>query len=140
MANVITYGTYDLFHVGHLRLLKRAKALAGPDGSLVVAVSSDKFNWEAKHKRCVIPDCQRMEIIKALRCVDKVILEKSWDQKPQDIKDNEIDIFVMGDDWRGKFDYLSEFCEVKYLARTANISSSELKKMLRGEGSEGSAH
>lgn len=132
MANVITYGTFDLFHVGHLHLLQRAKALAGPDGTLTVAVSSDRFNWEAKGKRCVIPDVQRMEIVRALRCVDRVIAEESWDQKRRDVATLGIDVFVMGDDWKGKFDFLSDLCEVRYLPRTPDVSSTELKAEIRG--------
>ena len=131
MKRVITYGTFDLFHVGHLRLLQRARALAGADGALVVAVSSDRFNWEKKHRRCVVPDFQRMEIVRALRCVDKVIAEESWDQKRHDVVKLGIDLFVMGDDWKGKFDFLSDLCEVVYLARTPNISSTELKAEIR---------
>lgn len=127
MANVITYGTFDLFHVGHLRLLERAKALAGPDGTLTVVVSTDKFNWEEKQKKCAIPDTQRMEIVAALKCVDKVIPETCWEQKRQDVIDNKIDIFVMGDDWKGKFDFLSDVCKVVYLPRTSGISSTDLK-------------
>lgn len=132
MANVITYGTFDLFHIGHLRLLQRAKELAGPDGTLTVAVSSDRFNWQEKRKICAIPDWQRAEIVGALKGVDKVIFEDSWEQKRQDIIDNHIDIFVMGDDWKGKFDDLNDLCEVVYLPRTPDISSSELKKQLKG--------
>lgn len=127
MANVITYGTFDLFHIGHLRLLERAKALAGPDGTLTVVVSTDKFNWEEKQKKCAIPDTQRMEIVAALKCVDKVIPETCWEQKRQDVLDNKIDIFVMGDDWKGKFDFLSDLCKVVYLPRTSGISSTDLK-------------
>ena len=131
MANVITYGTFDLFHVGHLRLLERAKQLAGEDGTLTVVVSSDKFNREEKNKSCTIPDVQRVEIVSALRCVDKVLLETSWEQKRRDIIDNKIDIFVMGDDWKGKFDDLSDICKVVYLPRTPEISSTEIKSTLR---------
>ena len=112
MANVITYGTFDLFHIGHLRLLERAKALADTSGTLTVAVSTDKFNWEEKRKKCAIPDTQRMEIVAALKCVDKVIPETCWEQKRHDVIDNNIDIFVMGDDWKGKFDFLSDLCKV----------------------------
>ena len=132
MANVITYGTYDLFHIGHLRLLERAKELAGPDGTLTVAVSTDRFNWQEKRKICAIPDWQRAEIVGALKCVDKVIFEDSWEQKRQDVIDNKIDIFVMGDDWKGKFDFLKDLCEVVYLPRTPDISSTELKRQLKG--------
>lgn len=131
MANVITYGTFDLFHIGHLRILQRARELGGPDGTLTVVVSSDKFNWESKHKRCAIPDWQRMEIVKALKCVDKVLPEESWEQKRQDVIDNHIDIFVMGDDWKGKFDFLSDLCKVVYLPRTPEISSTQIKQDLK---------
>lgn len=127
MANVITYGTFDVFHVGHLRLLQRAKKLAGPNGRLTVAVSTDKFNWDEKQKKCAIPDAQRMEIVAALKCVDKVIPETCWEQKRKDVVDNKIDIFVMGEDWKGKFDFLSDICEVVYLPRTGGISSTDIK-------------
>ena len=132
MANVITYGTFDLFHIGHLRLLQRARALGGENGTLTVVVSSDRFNWEEKHKKCAIPDVQRAEIVGALKCVDKVLFENSWEQKRQDVIDNKIDIFVMGDDWKGKFDFLKGLCEVVYLPRTPDISSTELKAQLHG--------
>ncbi len=132
MANVITYGTFDLFHIGHLRLLQRARDLAGPNGTLTVVISTDRFNQEEKHKFCSIPDWQRAEIVGALRCVDKVLFEDSWEQKRQDVIDNDIDIFVMGDDWAGKFDFLKDLCEVVYLPRTPDISSSGLKQQLNG--------
>ena len=132
MANVITYGTFDLFHIGHLRLIQRAKELAGSDGTLTVAVSTDRFNWVEKSKRCAIPDWQRAEIVGALRYVDKVIFEDSWEQKRQDVIDYKIDIFVMGDDWKGKFDFLKDLCEVVYLPRTPDISSTGLKQQLKG--------
>ncbi len=132
MKTVITYGTYDLFHIGHLKLLQRAKALAGEGGKLIVVVSSDKFNWEEKHKKCAIPDWQRAEIVGALKCVDKVLFETSWEQKRQDVIDNKVDIFVMGDDWKGKFDFLKDLCEVVYLPRTPDISSTDLKAQLKG--------
>lgn len=131
MANVITYGTFDLFHIGHLRLLQRAKELAGPNGTLTVSVSTDRFNRVEKNKHCTIPDWQRAEIVGALRYVDKVIFEDSWEQKRQDIIDNHIDIFVMGDDWKGKFDFLQDICRVVYLPRTPDISSTGLKQQLK---------
>ena len=134
MANVITYGTFDVFHVGHLRLLERAKALCGNNGLLTVAVSSDRFNWEEKRKRCVISDSQRMEIVQALKCVDRVILEDSWEQKREDVKKHGIDIFVMGDDWKGKFDELKDLCEVVYLPRTPDISSTRIKQQVGKKG------
>ena len=112
MKKVITYGTFDLFHVGHLNIIKRAKALGD---YLVVAVSSDEFNAQ-KGKKAYHCDQDR-----------KTILEASWDQKIDDIKKHDIDVFVMGDDWEGKFDYLKEYCEVVYLPRTKGISTTKIK-------------
>jgi len=121
---VITYGTFDMFHVGHLRLLNRAKRYGD---RLIVAVSTDHFN-AIKGKEIVIPYRQRVEIVKNLKCVDMVIPEKSWAQKVWDIKKYDVDVFVMGSDWKGKFDELKAFCEVCYLPRTKNISTTGLKK------------
>lgn len=101
MRKVITYGTFDLFHVGHLNILKRAKAQGD---YLVVAVSSDAFN-AGKGKKAYYSQEDRMEILKAIKYVDEVILEESWDQKIRDVKEHDIDVFVMGDDWKGKFDF-----------------------------------
>ena len=129
---VITYGTFDLFHVGHLRLLERAKALAGEGGKLIVAVSTDRFNRIEKNKVCSIPERERMEIVAALRCVDQVIPEDNWEQKKSDVAKYCVDIFVMGDDWEGKFDFLKTQCEVVYLPRTPEISSAGLKERIRG--------
>ena len=123
---IITYGTFDMFHIGHLRLLQRQKALGN---KLIVAVSTDEFN-EEKNKKTLIPYEQRAEIIANIKCVDEVIAEESWEQKISDIKKYNIDIFSMGDDWMGKFDYLQEYCEVTYLPRTTNISTTKLKKSL----------
>jgi glycerol-3-phosphate cytidylyltransferase len=114
--------------------LERAKALCGNNGLLTVAVSSDRFNWEEKRKRCVISDSQRMEIVRALKCVDRVILEDSWEQKREDVKKHGIDIFVMGDDWKGKFDELKDLCEVVYLPRTPDISSTRIKQQVGKKG------
>ena len=127
MRKVITYGTFDLFHVGHLNILKRAKAQGD---YLVVAVSSDAFN-AGKGKKAYYSQEDRMEILKAIKYVDEVILEESWDQKIRDVKEHDIDVFVMGDDWKGKFDFLKDYCEVVYLPRTEGISSTQLKEELR---------
>lgn len=127
MKKVITYGTFDLFHIGHLNILKRAKALGD---YLIVAISTDEFN-HIKGKKCAIPDYERMAIVEAIKYVDEVIPENSWDQKPLDIKEHNIDIFVMGDDWKGKFDDLSQYCEVVYLPRTEGISTTKIKKDLK---------
>ena len=126
MKTVITYGTYDLFHVGHLNLLKRAKELGD---YLIVAVSSDEFNWNEKQKKCQIKDVDRMAIVEAIKYVDKVIPETNWEQKKTDVKKYNVDVFVMGDDWKGKFDFLEEQgVEVVYLPRTEGISSTQLKE------------
>lgn len=127
MKKIITYGTFDLFHVGHLNLIKRAKALGD---YLIVAVSSDAFNLK-KGKVCQISDKNRMAIVEAIRYVDEVIIEESWDQKVVDIQKNAIDVFVMGDDWKTKFDSLKAYCEVVYLPRTEGISTTQLKAALK---------
>ncbi|MGD9714098.1 MAG: glycerol-3-phosphate cytidylyltransferase [Thermomicrobiales bacterium] len=121
---VITYGTFDLFHVGHLRLLERARALGD---CLIVALSTDEFNLNMKGKVTAIPYPDRKEILESLRCVDLVIPEENWEQKTTDVMAHGVDTFVMGDDWRGKFDFLKSQCEVVYLPRTENISSTEIK-------------
>jgi len=123
---ILTYGTFDMFHIGHLRLLQRLAALGD---ELIVAVSTDEFN-ELKKKTVLIPYEQRAEIVANIKCVDKVIPEHNWEQKIDDIKKYNVDIFAMGNDWEGKFDFLKEYCEVVYLERTKNISTTQLKKSL----------
>ena len=123
---VLTYGTFDLLHYGHLEILKRASLLGN---KLIVGLSTDKFN-EIKGKTCVLPYQKRKELLESLDYVGKVIPENNWDQKVTDIKDNDIDIFVIGDDWEGKFDELKDFCEVIYLPRTKGISSTKLRSIL----------
>ena len=127
MKTVLTYGTFDFLHVGHIRLLQRAKSLGE---RLIVGLSTDNFN-SLKHKSAFIPYEQRKEILEAIRSVDLVIPEETWEQKIYDIEKYSVDIFVMGDDWLGEFDFLEEYCEVIYLPRTQNISSSFLKGQLR---------
>jgi glycerol-3-phosphate cytidylyltransferase len=126
MKKVITYGTFDLFHIGHLRLLQRVKKLGQ---QLTVAISTDEFN-AAKGKKTLIPYEQRREIVENIKCVDQVIPETCWEQKEEDIKNFDIDIFAMGNDWQGKFDFLRDHCEVVYLPRTDDISSTEIKKQM----------
>lgn len=128
MKRIITYGTFDLLHYGHINLLKRAKALGD---YLIVAISTDEFNWNAKHKKTYFTYEQRKQLIESLRYVDLVIPEENWEQKKNDIKIYDIDIFVMGDDWKGKFDFLKEEgVDVLYLPRTPEISTSQIKKDL----------
>lgn len=126
MKKVITYGTFDLLHTGHINLLRRAKALGD---YLIVALSTDEFN-EGKGKKAYYTYEQRKTILEAIRYVDKVIPEYSWEQKIEDIKKYDIDIFVMGDDWKGKFDFLKDYCEVVYLPRTVGISTTKIKQDL----------
>jgi len=123
---IITYGTFDMFHIGHLKLLQRLSKMAD---EVIVAVSTDSFN-EVKNKKVLIPYDQRAEIVSSIKYVTKVIPEENWEQKSEDIKKYEIDIFAIGNDWEGKFDFLREYCEVVYLERTRNISSTQLKKSL----------
>jgi glycerol-3-phosphate cytidylyltransferase len=123
---IITYGTFDMFHIGHLKLLQRLKGMAD---ELIVAVSTDEFN-KGKGKKVMIPYDQRAEIVANIKCVDKVIPEKNWEQKITDIQKYNIDIFAIGDDWKGEFDFLKEYCEVAYLERTKDISTTKLKKSL----------
>jgi glycerol-3-phosphate cytidylyltransferase len=127
IKTVLTYGTFDLLHYGHLEVLRRASLLGD---KLIVGVSTDKFN-EIKGKTCVLPYKKRKELLESIDYVDKVIPEDNWDQKTTDIQNNNIDIFVMGDDWQGKFDKLKSFCKVIYLPRTKGISSSKLKSILK---------
>ena len=126
MRKVITYGTFDLLHYGHINLLRRAKELGD---YLVVALSTDEFN-NIKKKKSYFNYEKRKMILEAIRYVDEVIPEEDWEQKVIDVKERNIDIFVMGDDWKGKFDYLKEYCEVVYLERTPDISTTQIKETL----------
>ena len=125
MRRVITYGTFDLLHYGHINLLQRAKQLGD---YLIVALSTDEFNLDQKQKKCYFTYEQRKELLEAIRYVDLVIPEINWDQKVSDMHEYHVDVFVMGDDWKGKFDYLAdEGVEVVYLPRTPEISTSQIK-------------
>lgn len=127
MRKVITYGTFDLLHKGHINILKRA---AEYGDYLVVAVSSDEFN-EIKGKKAFHSFEDRKYILEAIKYVDEVIREDDWDQKRDDVKNHDIDVFVMGDDWEGKFDFLKDQCEVVYLERTPDISTTLIKEELK---------
>lgn len=126
MKKVITYGTFDLFHYGHLKLLERAKSFGD---FLIVAVSTDEFNKQ-KGKMSVFPYEHRKAIVENIKFVDLVIPEDNWEQKVDDIKKYNVDILVMGDDWKGKFDYLKEICDVIYIPRTPVVSSTQLKSLI----------
>jgi len=127
MVTVITYGTFDLFHVGHLNILQRAKALGD---YLIVGASTDEFN-SIKGKACTYPFDHRRKILESIRFVDKVIPEICWEQKITDIKKYQIDIFVMGSDWKGEFDFLTKYCQVIYLPRTEDISTTYIKDKIK---------
>ena len=129
MVKVITYGTYDLLHYGHVNLLQRAKTYGD---YLIVALSTDEFNWNEKRKKCYFSYEVRKKMVEAIRYVDLVIPEENWEQKRSDIHKYDIDVFVMGDDWTGKFDFLKEEgAEVVYLPRTPEISSTQIKSDLK---------
>lgn len=128
MKKVITYGTFDLLHYGHINLLRRAKEQGD---YLIVALSTDEFNWNEKRKKCFFTYEQRKKLLEAIRYVDLVIPEENWAQKVSDVQEFRVDTFVMGDDWEGKFDFLKDYCEVIYLPRTPEISTTQIKQELK---------
>ena len=128
MKRVITYGTFDLLHYGHINLLRRARQMGD---YLIVGLSTDEFNWNEKQKKCYFSYEKRKQLLEAIRYVDLVIPEENWEQKINDIKEFRIDTFVMGDDWKGKFDFLKPYCDVVYLPRTPEISTSQIKEDLK---------
>ena len=128
MRRVITYGTFDLLHYGHINLLRRARELGD---YLIVVLSTDEFNWKQKKKKCYFNYEKRKALQEAIRYVDLVIPETCWEQKRSDVHEYHIDTFVMGDDWKGKFDFLKEEgVNVVYLPRTPEISTSKIKQDL----------
>lgn len=129
MKRIITYGTFDLLHYGHINLLRRAKQQGD---YLIVALSTDEFNWESKKKKCYFSYEKRKTLLEAIRFVDLVIPENSWEQKNEDVELYQIDTFVIGDDWEGKFDFLKKKCGVVYLDRTPEISTTQIKKDMQG--------
>ncbi|WP_109513188.1 glycerol-3-phosphate cytidylyltransferase [Pseudomonas ovata] len=133
MRTVLTYGTFDVLHAGHVRLLARAKALGD---RLIVGLSTDDFNT-LKHKSSLLDFNNRRIVLEAMRYVDLVFPEGNWDQKLADVRRYHVDVFVMGDDWEGKFDFLKPECEVVYLPRTENISSTLIRQELQDIGTQG---
>ena len=125
MKKVITYGTFDVFHYGHFSLLERAKSLGD---HLTVCVSTDEFNT-LKKKKSHMNYMERVNILKHISLIDDIRPEENWEQKITDIVNLKIDIFVIGDDWKSKFDFLKDYCEVQYLPRTITISSSKIREM-----------
>ena len=126
---VITYGTFDVLHIGHINLLRRARALGD---RLVVGLSTDAFN-SRKHKSSLLNYDNRKVVLEAIRYVDLVIPESTWEQKINDVKEHGVSTFVIGDDWEGKFDFLREVCDVRYLPRTDEISSTAIKQELASD-------
>ena len=131
MKKVITYGTFDLLHYGHINLLRRARELGD---YLIVALSTDEFNWNEKSKKCYYSYDKRKQMLEAIRYVDEVIPEENWEQKNTDVVKYGVDVFVIGEDWKGKFDFLKDKCEVVYLPRTPEISTTQIKEALKGGG------
>lgn len=128
MSRVITFGTFDIFHVGHVRILERAKAMGE---TLIVGVSSDALNQSKKGRLPVYSQAERVKIISALKCVDEVFIEESLELKGEYIKQNNADILVMGDDWQGKFDHFNTLCKVHYLPRTPSISTTGIIEVVK---------
>ena len=128
MARIITFGTFDLFHIGHLQIIKRAKALGD---YLIVGVSTDALNFSKKQRNPICSQQHRMEIIKELKCVDEVFFEDSLELKRQYILAKCADTLVMGDDWQGKFDQFNDVCRVVYLPRTPSVSTTEIIEIVR---------
>ncbi len=129
IKRVITFGTFDVFHVGHLSLLERAASLGG---YLAVGVSTDALNFSKKHRNSVYPQNERIRIIGALRCVNEVFFEESLEEKAEYIKQHHADVLVMGDDWKDKFDKHRDLCEVIYLDRTPSVSTTAVIEKIRG--------
>lgn len=125
LKKIITYGTFDLLHYGHILLLRRAKELGD---YLIEGLSTDEFNRYAKQKDCFFDYEQRKQLLESIKYVDLVIPEENWEQKVSNIKELKVDTFVIGDDWKGKFDYLKDYCQVVYLSRTPEISTTKIKE------------
>ncbi len=128
MKRVITFGTFDVFHVGHLNILERARALGD---YLIVGVSSDELNAKKKKRYPIYSEPDRIHIISSLRCVDEVFVEESLELKEEYVVGYNADILVMGDDWKGKFDFIKPLCEVRYLERTPSISTTEIIEVVK---------
>lgn len=128
MSNIITFGTFDVFHVGHLNILRRAKSLGN---RLFVGVSSDALNFQKKGRYPVYEECDRMSIISGIKYVDVVFLEESLDLKVNYIQKYNADVLVMGDDWKGKFDHFSSFAKIIYLERTPTVSTTSIIEVIK---------
>jgi glycerol-3-phosphate cytidylyltransferase len=128
LKTVITFGTFDVFHSGHVNILRRSREMGD---RLVVGISSDQLNFSKKGRNPVYPLRSRMNILHAIKYIDQVFVEESLDLKREYIIEHQADILVMGDDWSGKFDQFTDICEVKYLARTPSISTTEIIEVIK---------
>ena len=130
---IITFGTFDLLHIGHINILERCKNFNGcpENNTLIVGISSDKFSFEKKSRYPIYNEEQRKKLLESLRFVDKVFIEESFEKKREYILENEADIFIMGNDWENKFDELNDICKVMYLPRTPSISTTEIVEIIR---------
>ena len=128
---IITFGTFDLLHIGHIKILERCKKYNNMDNTLIVGISSDEFSYKKKQRYPIYNERDRKKILESLTMVDKVFIEESFEKKREYILDNNIDIFIMGDDWKGKFDKLNDICDVIYLPRTPSISTSEIVEIIK---------
>ncbi len=133
MKKVITFGTFDVFHAGHVKILERAKSLGD---YLIVGVSSDELNFAKKNRYPIYSQADRLHIVESLKCVDSVFVEESLELKEQYIRMFDADVLVMGDDWAGKFDHFSDICRVHYFERTPSISTTEIIEVVRSTGND----
>lgn len=128
---IITFGTFDLLHIGHIKILERCKNYNNMDNELIVGISSDDFSYRKKQHYPIYNQTERKKILESLKMVDKVFIEESFEKKKEYIVDNNIDVFIMGDDWKGKFDEFNDICKVIYLPRTPCISTSEIVEIIK---------
>jgi len=131
--NIITFGTFDLIHIGHINILKKAKYYNNKNNKLIVGISSDEFSFQKKNKYPVYNQNQRKEILESLRFVDQVFFEESFDKKREYIINNNANILIMGNDWEGKFDEFNDICKVIYLPRTPSISTTEIIEIIKNK-------
>ena len=130
---VITFGTFDLLHIGHINVLEKCKNYNNEINEVIVGISSDKFSFEKKNRYPVFNQKQRKKILESLKFVDKVFYEESFEKKREYILENKADIFIMGDDWKGKFDFLNDICNVIYLPRTPSVSTTEIIEIIKSK-------
>ena len=132
---IITFGTFDLLHIGHINILEKCKNFDNNknQNELIVGISSDIFSYQKKNRYPIYTENQRKKILESLKFVDKVFIEESFEKKREYILENQADVFIMGDDWEGKFDYLNDICKVVYLPRTPSISTTDIVEIIRSK-------